>query len=152
RWIVQESRRNRLDVKVVPDLLGFEPRLVLLEHFGGIPVLGLHQERIPAAGLFVKRMVDLMGSAMALVIVAPLLGAIALAVKLDSPGPVFYRAQRVGRKGRSFAFLKFRSMVADADRRKDDLRRQNERSGPFFKITRDPRITAVGSFLRRYSL
>ena len=77
---------------------------------------------------------------------------IALVIKLDSSGSVFYRAPRVGRKGRDFICHKFRTMVMDADKWKEHLRGCNEREGPFFKIKNDPRITRVGRFLRRYSL
>ncbi len=74
------------------------------------------------------------------------------AIKLDSKGPVFYRAQRIGRKGRTFTCYKFRTMCADADKLKDDLKHRNERDGILFKIANDPRVTRVGRFLRKYSL
>jgi lipopolysaccharide/colanic/teichoic acid biosynthesis glycosyltransferase len=77
---------------------------------------------------------------------------VALAIKLDSPGPIFYRQQRVGKHGRRFWMLKFRSMRQDADRLLDTLRAHNEASGPLFKMRRDPRITRVGRLLRRWSL
>jgi len=88
-----------------------------------------------------KRVFDLMGAAVALVLLAPLLAAIALWIKLDSPGPVLFRQQRVGRHGRPFAIRKFRTMVADAARR-----------GPQLTIGDDPRITRAGAFLRRAKL
>jgi len=78
--------------------------------------------------------------------------AIGFLIGMDSPGPLTYRASRVGKKGRRFHCYKFRTMVADADSLKDDLRGLNQRQGPGFKIERDPRITRVGRFLRRYSL
>jgi lipopolysaccharide/colanic/teichoic acid biosynthesis glycosyltransferase len=77
---------------------------------------------------------------------------IALLIRLDSPGPVFYTAERAGAKGRRFRCYKFRSMVTNADHLKDDLRARNQREGPIFKIVGDPRITRIGRFLRRYSL
>jgi exopolysaccharide biosynthesis polyprenyl glycosylphosphotransferase len=88
----------------------------------------------------------------AIVLLAPVFAAVALAVKLTSPGPVFFRQVRVGRDGRTFTFLKFRSMYADADARKLDLLDLNEADGPIFKIKNDPRITPIGHFLRRTSL
>ena len=88
-----------------------------------------------------KRVFDLLGAAVALVLLAPLLAAIALWIKLDSPGPVLFRQQRVGRHGRPFAIRKFRTMVADAPRR-----------GPQLTIGDDPRITRAGAFLRRAKL
>ena len=83
---------------------------------------------------------------------SPVMLAIAIAVKVGSSGPVFYRAQRIGRKGRTFVCFKFRTMVEDADRLKAELEHRNERDSVLFKITDDPRVTAVGRRLRKYSL
>jgi exopolysaccharide biosynthesis polyprenyl glycosylphosphotransferase len=149
---IWQARRNRINVKVVPDVFGFDPAAVSLEKFDGVPVLTLWEERIPTLGLLVKRAIDAALSSAALVFLAPLLGAIALAIKLDSTGPVLYRATRLGRKGQRFECCKFRTMVADADRLKEKLRQCNEREGAFFKITNDPRVTHLGRILRRYSL
>ncbi len=150
--VIREARPNRIDVKVVPDFFGFEPGPMIFERFGNVPVLTLRQEEIPAFGLFLKRAVDIVSSAVGLLLATPLLAAIALAIRLESPGPVFYQASRVGLKGRRFRCYKFRTMVADADRLKQQLRVRNERQGPTFKISDDPRITRVGRLLRRYSL
>ena len=95
---------------------------------------------------------DIFGAAVGLVLLAPLLLLLALAVKLDSRGPVFFRQRRIGRQGELFQMLKFRSMVEDADAIKEALRERNEAEGGLFKITDDPRITRVGRFLRRTSL
>jgi lipopolysaccharide/colanic/teichoic acid biosynthesis glycosyltransferase len=78
--------------------------------------------------------------------------AIAIAIKLDSPGPVFYFSERIGKKGRVFRCIKFRTMVRDAEKRRADVMHMNERDGVLFKITNDPRITKLGRFLRKYSL
>ncbi len=131
---------------------GGDLQSVALESLGHIPLLALHEEPSPASGLFLKRLVDVVLSASVLLLSGPLLAATALAIKLDSPGPVLYRATRVGRKGRNFICYKFRTMVCAADQLKEALRRRNERDGPFFKMTNDPRVTSVGHFLRRYSL
>jgi exopolysaccharide biosynthesis polyprenyl glycosylphosphotransferase len=152
RRIIQEARRNHVDVKIVPDLFGFEPESLAFEKFGNIPVLTLREEPLPLFGLFLKRTVDVLFAGVALVLTSPLLAVIALAIKLESPGPVLYRAQRVGFKGRRFFCHKFRTMNVDAEKLKEFLRTHNERQGPFFKIVDDPRITRVGRFLRRYSL
>lgn len=149
---IWQARRNRIDVKVVPDVFGFDPAAVSLEKFDGVPVLTLWEEQTPTLGLLVKRTIDAALSLSALAFLAPLLGAIALAIKLDSPGPVLYRAVRLGRKGLRFQCYKFRTMIADADRLKEKLRQSNEREGAFFKITNDPRVTRLGRILRRYSL
>src|SRR5208282_3999193 len=79
------------------------------------------------------------------------LAVIAIAIKLDSRGPALYCAPRVGKKGRKFTFYKFRTMVVDAEAQKERLRALNQRSGPFFKIQNDPRITRVGYWLRKFS-
>jgi exopolysaccharide biosynthesis polyprenyl glycosylphosphotransferase len=152
RRVIREARRNRLDVRIVPDLCGCEPDSVVLENFGNLPVLTVHQERMPVLSLSAKRAFDLVCSMAGLVLSAPLLAIIALAIKLDSPGPVCYCAPRVGRKGRNFACYKFRTMVVDADKSKESLRSLNQRDGTFFKIFHDSRVTRVGRFLRRYSL
>ena len=99
-----------------------------------------------------KRLLDVVASATLLVVLSPLLAAIALAVKLDDGGPVLYRWRVVGRDGRPFTGYKFRSMVTDADELKAALEGANEMSGPVFKMRGDPRITRVGRILRRYSL
>ena len=104
------------------------------------------------SALALKRMLDVTGAATALIVLLPALALIALLIKLDSPGPIFYCAYRAGRKGRLFRCCKFRTMVPNADDLKACLRHQNERHGPFFKIARDPRITRLGGYLRRYSL
>lgn len=153
RWVIGEARRNQIDVKMVPDLFGFEPDDPLeFEKFGNIPVLTLREERMPVFSLFLKRIVDTLTAASILAFTAPLLAIIALVVKIESPGPVLYQAQRVGLKGRRFRCYKFRTMDAAADKLKEQLRASNERQGPFFKMVDDPRITRAGRFLRRYSL
>jgi lipopolysaccharide/colanic/teichoic acid biosynthesis glycosyltransferase len=100
----------------------------------------------------VKRVVDVVVSSILLVVLAPFFLILALLVKLSSPGPVFYRWRVVGRDGGPFVSYKFRSMYADADRRKAALLAQNEMTGPVFKIASDPRVTPLGRVLRKYSL
>lgn len=152
RQVIVQARLYNLDVRIVPDLYGNSGRGAVLEQMGGLPVMSLYREPIPMQGRLVKRAMDIVGSVLAIIVLAPLTAAVSLSIKLDSPGPVFYRAPRVGKKGRRFRCYKFRTMVANADALKDNLRRLNERQGPTFKITDDPRTTRVGRFLRRYSL
>jgi len=153
RRVIREARRNQIDVKVVPELFGFEPDDPLVyEQFGNIPVLTLRVERMPTFGLFLKRTVDAVFACATLALTAPLLIIIALVIKLESPGPILYRAERAGLKGRRFRCYKFRTMDASADKTKQQLRARNERQGPFFKMADDPRITRAGRWLRRYSL
>jgi lipopolysaccharide/colanic/teichoic acid biosynthesis glycosyltransferase len=99
-----------------------------------------------------KRVFDFVGSLLLLILLAPLFLVLAVAVKLSSPGPVFYRWRVVGEGGRPFTGYKFRSMYSNADELKQKLQSLNEMSGPVFKLTNDPRVTRLGGFLRRYSL
>jgi len=100
-----------------------------------------------------KRTLDVIGASLGLLALAPLLAAVAMAIKLDSSGPVLFRQTRVGRHGRPFGILKFRSMGSDAEARKAALESRNEhKEGPVFKIAHDPRITRVGRFIRRTSI
>lgn len=100
----------------------------------------------------VKRLLDLVFSALLLLLLAPILVVIAIGIKLDSPGSVFYRWRVVGKGGRPFVGYKFRSMSANADQLKEQLEPLNEMCGPVFKLTNDPRVTPLGRWMRRYSL
>ena len=152
RRILKECRRLHLDVEIVPELFGCRPVEGEIERIGGMPAICVHAERLPTVALVLKRIVDVIGAGIVLIALSPILLVLAALIKMDSRGAVLYCAQRVGRKGRIFRCFKFRTMVSNADELKDKLRRQNEREGPFFKITGDPRITRVGRYLRRYSL
>jgi len=100
-----------------------------------------------------KRIIDFLGASLGLVFLSPLLLGIALAIRLDSPGPIFFRQQRLGRRGKTFLVWKFRTMVVDAEQRLKDLEQLNEsKGGVLFKIKADPRVTRIGKFLRRTSL
>jgi exopolysaccharide biosynthesis polyprenyl glycosylphosphotransferase len=123
-----------------------------VERIGGIPVVSLHRESLPSANLLLKRLLDAAGALLGLVLLSPLMAFIAVIVRLDSPGPALYSAERSGNKGRHFRCFKFRSMSTGADQLKETLRARNQRDGPIFKLAEDPRITRVGGFLRRYSL
>ncbi|MGA7909757.1 MAG: exopolysaccharide biosynthesis polyprenyl glycosylphosphotransferase [Candidatus Sulfotelmatobacter sp.] len=149
--LLREARRLHLDVKMAPDFFGCNPA-PQTEQIGEVLLVSLHEERPPFPGLLMKRALDLAGAMAALAFLAPALALIALLIKLDSAGPVLYSAPRAGRKGRPFRCHKFRTMVKDADDLKERLRERNQRTGAFFKITDDPRITRAGRFLRRYSL
>jgi lipopolysaccharide/colanic/teichoic acid biosynthesis glycosyltransferase len=106
----------------------------------------------PATAIFAKRALDVILAAIGLAASIPVLAIVAILIKLDSPGPVFYRSPRAGKDGQFFPCYKLRTMKVDADRQKDRLRALNERTGPLFKLTRDPRVTKLGRFLRRYSI
>lgn len=152
KQVFVEARRLRLDLNVVPDLYDGLGWHAPVHAIGGFPVLELHGQPIPAFSLAIKRAIDVVAASIGLVLAAPLLAFAALWISTDSPGPILYTAQRVGRKGKRFRCYKLRTMVDGADQQKEVLRSANERSGPFFKIENDPRITRCGRWLRRFSL
>lgn len=150
--LVLQAKELRLGVKIFPDIydgLGWHAPLHMV---GGFPVMDLHWQPIPTIGLAIKRFIDVVVSGVMLTAAAPLLLLIAFCIRLGSPGPAIYTSDRVGLKGRKFRCYKLRTMVVDADRQKKDLRSVNERQGPFFKMSNDPRITPIGRWLRRSSL
>ncbi len=108
--------------------------------------------RISAAGVMFKRLSDIVLASFGLLFLSPLLLAIAIAVKLDSCGPVLYISERFGKGGRAFRCFKFRTMNANADDCFSDVMHLNEREGVLFKASKDPRVTGIGKFLRKYSL
>lgn len=153
--LVRELNELGVQVDVVPrlfDVLGPQMRVHAAE---GLPLLGLPPARLSNSSLFLKRVLDLLVSVVALVLLAPLFTAVAVWIKLDTPGPVFFRQLRMGRAGRTFTILKFRTMSADAEARKAGLAHLNKHLGGderMFKIAGDPRVTRAGRILRRYSL
>lgn len=122
------------------------------ESFAGFTVLSYEASTFDYRRLFIKRIIDIIGSIIGLAITGVLTPFIAIAIKLDSPGPVFFSQKRVGKNGRYFRLYKFRSMHIDAEERKKELMEQNEMEGPMFKVENDPRVTRVGAFLRKTSL
>jgi exopolysaccharide biosynthesis polyprenyl glycosylphosphotransferase len=123
-----------------------------VSYFAGLPLIHYNTPPGDSSILALKRSIDFLVSGVFLIILAPLFALLALAVRLSSPGSVFYKQKRVGLNGRIFSLYKFRSMHADADKKLDELRTLNEMSGPVFKMRADPRVTPVGRFLRRFSL
>jgi exopolysaccharide biosynthesis polyprenyl glycosylphosphotransferase len=139
-------------VRLVPSLANAQLLArAQVEEFDGDQMVTFFRENL-LFQLFIKRVMDLAGSAIMLVVLSPLLLATAVAVKLTSPGPVFFAQERVGMNKRKFKLLKFRSMVVDAEDRKKDLAHLNEMDGPAFKIRKDPRVTRVGAILRKLSI
>ena len=147
--IVARGFRRRVSIKFVPEMNDVLPDRFETHSIGGRRYIGF----APAARVsWLKRTLDLTLTTLGLVMLAPVLLAIAVMIKLDSPGPVFFRQVRVGRHGQRFGMLKFRSMRQNADSLVEQLRAQNEASGPLFKMRQDPRVTPVGRVLRRLSL
>lgn len=124
-----------------------------LKMVGGIPALKLSPPLITGSDFLLKRCFDFCCATVFIFLAAPLYLCIALLIKLDSPGPVFYKQTRIGLQGRPFKVWKFRTMVTNADKLQKELEASNEmKDGVLFKIKNDPRITGIGKFLRRYSL
>jgi len=150
--VVEEARALGIDVRVVPDLYDGLAWNARVEYVGQFPTIPLHRREFPKSAFLVKRSLDVAVSGVGLLLMSPFLVVIALLVKMGSKGPVFYRAQRVGRKGRTFNCYKFRTMVVNADKLREDMAHLNEREGVLFKISNDPRVTKIGARLRKYSL
>ena len=150
--VLEQARTQGVDLRVVPDMVGGLAWNSPIEYIGQFPTIPLHRGHVPEFGLLLKRAMDMVLASLTLIVISPVLLAVAIAVKLDSRGPVFYYSERIGKKGRVFRCTKFRTMVRDADQRRAEVMHMNERDGVLFKITNDPRITKLGRFLRKYSL
>jgi len=150
--LVDQCHRRGVRVRIAPSTM--EILIQRAEFIPGqsVPLFELGPPVFEGIDFALKRSFDLVGSALLLILLSPLLAGITLAVRLSSRGPVFYRSMRPGIGQLPFACLKFRTMYWDADRRQADLEELNEASGALFKIREDPRLTAVGRFLRRFSL
>jgi exopolysaccharide biosynthesis polyprenyl glycosylphosphotransferase len=149
--LIRMAKHAGVRVSVLPRLLEVVGSSVEFDHLDGLTMLGVRRFGLSRSSLTLKRAFDVAGSGLALVLSAPAMLAIALAIRLESGDSVFFRQTRVGKGGRRFEMLKFRSMVRDAEERKETLRPLNEAQG-LFKIAEDPRVTRVGRFLRRTSL
>lgn len=150
--IIQLCRDLGVVVRVLPeqdDVLMFAG--VQVETFGKDCVVTLFRENL-LWQLLIKRAMDFVVSLVMLIVLSPLLLVIALLIKFTSPGPVFFKQERMGMNKRKFKLIKFRSMVVDAEQRKKDLAALNEQEGPVFKIKNDPRITPIGRFIRKTSI
>jgi exopolysaccharide biosynthesis polyprenyl glycosylphosphotransferase len=150
--VLAQARAHGVDLRMIPEMHDGLAWSSPIEYIGQFPTIPLHRGHVPEVGLFLKRALDLVLSALFLIVFSPVLLAIAIAVKLDSHGPVFYSSERIGKRGRVFRCTKFRTMVRDAEKRRADVMHLNERDGVLFKISDDPRITKLGRFLRKYSL
>ena len=150
--ITQKARSAGVQVRVVPDLYDGLATEQPIEYIGQFPTLTLCHRTAPTVSLMLKRLLDIVLSGIALVTLSPFLALVALIVKLDSKGPVFFRSVTAGKKGVTMVCYKFRTMVENADKLKASLAHLNERDGIFFKIAADPRITRVGKYLRKYSI
>ena len=149
---VREAKATGVPVSLLPRILEVVGAAIEVDHLDGVTLLGVRQFGLSRSSLMLKRSFDRVGSTLGLVVLAPLFALIAVAIKLDTRGPVFFHHTRVGRDGRRFEIWKFRSMACDAEALKAGLQEQNEAAEGLFKIASDPRLTRVGRLLRRASL
>jgi exopolysaccharide biosynthesis polyprenyl glycosylphosphotransferase len=150
--LVQDARELDIDVRAISGYYGELSTNAPVEYLGIFPVAALHRREPRVIGMFCKRVVDTFLSLVALILAAPAMVLIGVAIKMESHGPVFYVSDRIGKRGRVFPCFKFRTMVNHADKMKKDLTALNERDGILFKVANDPRVTRLGRFLRKYSL
>ncbi|WP_423222307.1 undecaprenyl-phosphate glucose phosphotransferase [Candidatus Amarolinea aalborgensis] len=139
-------------VRVVPDFFDLAIFRATIEDFGGIPLIGLRDPAIDGYNRTIKRAFDLVIATLGLLLVWPIMLLVAVAIKLDSPGPVFFKQSRVGENARVFTMIKFRSMVVDAEQRQAEVMKTTDNGVVMHKTANDPRITRVGHFIRRTSL
>ena len=146
--IMRQCAQDRVHTRIVPDLFQMTLRNVVVENLNGVPLLGIAEPKLYDWQLLFKRVIDVVAASFLMVLLAPFGALLALAIRLDSPGPVFFRQKRLGRDGKDFTCIKFRTMCANAEEIRERLLAQNEASGPLFKIRNDPRRTRVGRILR----
>ena len=150
--VIRSMQDLDVQIDIVPrmfEVLGTNAQLHTVQ---GIPLVGLPVPRLSQSSRFLKRSLDLLGAAIGVLLLLPLFLVVALLVKVDSRGPVFFRQVRMGTHGRTFSVYKFRTMVADAETRKASVAHLNmhrDRDARMFKVSNDPRVTRVGAFLRR---
>ncbi len=140
--VISRCEREKVSIKVFPDVFQIMASEVSIGDLGGLPLLTVRDIALRGWKLTLKRAVDLIGSAVGLVVLSPLLMLVAFLIKLDSPGPVFYAQERMGLDAKSFWTLKFRSMLKDAE----------AETGPVWATKDDPRRTKIGAFIRRFSI
>ena len=149
--IVNITTEKRKGLKILIDNFGLSFINAKVSYIGFVPVLEYFDIGLHGTDRFIKRFLDIVISSILLFVLLPLFIVIAILIKMDSKGPVFYISKRCGRKKRLFNLYKFRSMIADADKYRGELLKYSDTKG-IFKMKNDPRITKVGRFLRRYSL
>jgi len=150
--LVRTLKAVDIRVSVLPRMLEVVGSSVEFDDLHGVTLMGVRSFYLTRSSKALKRSLDLLGASIGLLVISPLLIAIALLIKLDTRGPVLFRQLRVGRHGRRFYMLKFRTMVPDADAMKESLRDRNEAQEGLFKIVRDPRVTRIGRILRASAL
>jgi exopolysaccharide biosynthesis polyprenyl glycosylphosphotransferase len=149
---VRAAKSTGVGVSLLPRVLDVVGSSVVFDDLDGMTLLGVRRFGLTRSSYAMKRTLDIAGASLGLLAIAPFMAIFAVAIKLDSRGPVFFRQTRVGRDGRHFRIFKFRTMCVGADDQKAALREHNECEDGLFKIEDDPRVTRVGRLLRRTSL
>jgi exopolysaccharide biosynthesis polyprenyl glycosylphosphotransferase len=139
-------------IRIVPDYFNLALFNATVENLGGIALIGLRDPAIDEFQRFVKRLLDILLSSFSLLVLSPLLGLVALAIKLEDGGPIFYFAERVGENGKHFYMIKFRSMVINADKLQLQVNQVNSNGSIIHKSVNDPRVTRLGRLIRRTSI
>ncbi|MBI5034333.1 MAG: undecaprenyl-phosphate glucose phosphotransferase [Chloroflexi bacterium] len=150
--IMNLCQRAGVTAKIVPDMFQLSLSRVSIDDVGGIPLIGVRETRMSLLDSIIKRLIDLMGTMVLLLVFAPVMVMIAISTRLDSPGPIIFCQKRVGKNGREFVAFKFRTMHVGADEQKVHLNGLNEAKGPIFKMKNDPRRTRIGAWVRRTSM
>jgi exopolysaccharide biosynthesis polyprenyl glycosylphosphotransferase len=149
---VQACELEGVEAWLLADFFNTQVSQTSLDEFSGRPVLVFRSAPADSWQRVAKQLTDFVGAAVFLLVTSPLFAAVAVAIKITSPGPIFFKQQRAGLNGRPFVMMKFRSMGTNAEQRKHELEQFNEMAGPVFKLTNDPRITPLGRFLRKWSI
>jgi exopolysaccharide biosynthesis polyprenyl glycosylphosphotransferase len=150
--IADACDQEGIELRIMADLFDLKASSVTFDLFSGVPMLSFAPVAFDSGKLLLKRLFDIVAVMFALPMLVPIMLLVALAIKLDSDGPVFFVQQRVGLRKRKFRMFKFRTMYVGSDEKQAELAHLNEAEGPIFKMENDPRVTRVGGFLRRTSL
>jgi len=150
--ILRQAQTLGTSIRLIPSVTETLVDRTDVEYVGDLPTIVVYQARQRPLSLSAKRVIDVVIATFAAVVLLPLFALISILIKLQSPGPVLYLSRRIGHKGRVFNCIKFRTMVDNAAAMQDELAHLNERDRVFFKISKDPRVTPLGAFLRKYSL
>jgi exopolysaccharide biosynthesis polyprenyl glycosylphosphotransferase len=150
--VVRICRSAGARARLVPDFFHLSLNQVDVDSLGGIPLLGMREISLERGPRLIKRIIDIIGALCALLIFSPVMGLVALAIRLENDGPILFRQERLGEKSKPFDVIKFRSMRVGAEAEQESLAALNEADGPIFKIKDDPRSTRVGRFIRKTSL
>ncbi len=152
RELAWELEETGTDLCVAPALIDVAGPRTTIRPVAGLPLLQLDHPELAGGKQVIKAVFDRLVAGLALIVLTPVFVVVAMAIRLDDQGPVFFRQTRVGRVGQTFKLFKFRTMVVDAEQRKLELEALNEGAGVLFKMRKDPRVTNVGVLLRRWSL